>query len=292
MNPQLRTAGLFVLLTGILVGIGYLAGYFLGNSMEFVILFLGFAIFVNLFAYFFSDRIVLWSYGARIVERHQYPRLFSIVEDAAHRANIPMPRVAVIPVQTPNAFATGRNPKNATVAVTEGILALLNDKELAGVIAHEVSHIKNRDILVMTIASVIAAAISIIARFVFYSMFYGGRKDREVSPLILAIAVVAAITLPIAAMLVQLAISRAREYKADATGARLIRNPMALADALRKLDKGVKRRPMTTGNPATSSLFIVNPFSASTIVNLLSTHPPIEKRIAKLEEMARKYEYL
>ncbi|MEM3396964.1 MAG: zinc metalloprotease HtpX [Thermoplasmata archaeon] len=292
MNPQLRTAGLFILLTGLLVGIGYIAGYFLGNSIEFVFLFLALAIFINLFAYFFSDKIVLWSYGARIVQRHEYPRLFSIVEDVVNRAGIPMPRVAIVPVQTPNAFATGRNPKNATVAVTEGILYLLNDKELAGVIAHEVAHIKNRDILVMTIASVIAAAISIIARFVFYSMFYGGRRDREVNIVVLALAVLAAITLPIAAMLVQLAISRAREYKADATGAKLIRNPIALADALRKLDKGVHRRPLSTGNPATSSLFIVNPFSASTIVNLLSTHPPIEKRIAKLEEMARKYDYL
>lgn len=274
------------------MGIGYIAGYFLGNSIEFVILFLCFAIIVNLFAYFLSDKIVLWSYGARIVQRHEYPRLFSIVEKVATHANLPMPKVAVVPVQTPNAFATGRNPKNATVAVTEGILGLLDDKELEGVIAHEIAHIKNRDILVMTIASVIAAAISIIARFVFYSMVFGGRRDREVSPLMLALAVLAAITLPIAAMLVQFAISRTREYKADATGARLIRNPGALANALRKLDRGVRRRPLSTGNPATSSLFIVNPFNASTIVNLLSTHPPIEKRIAKLEDMARKYEYL
>ncbi|MEM3444827.1 MAG: zinc metalloprotease HtpX [Thermoplasmata archaeon] len=292
MNPQLRTAGLFILLTALLVGIGYIAGYFFGNSVEFIVIFLALAIGINLFAYFFSDRIVLWSYGARIVERHEYPRLFSIVEDVARRGNIPMPRVAVIPVQTPNAFATGRNPKNATVAVTEGILGLLNDKELAGVIAHEIAHIKNRDILVMTIASVIASAISIIARFVFYSMLFGDRREREINPVVIALAVLAAITLPIAAMLVQLAISRAREYKADATGAKLIRNPRALADALRKLDRGVKRRPLDRGNPATSSLFIVNPFSASTIVNLLSTHPPIEKRIARLEEMATRYEYL
>jgi len=291
MYPRLRTAALFIVLTALLVGIGYIAGYFLGNSLEFVLLFLAFSVFINLFAYFFSDKIVLWSYRARIVSREEYPRLFSIVEEVARRANIPMPRVAVVPLQTPNAFATGRNPKNATVAVTEGILSLLNDKELAGVIAHEVSHIKNRDILVMTIAAVIASAISIIARFVFYSMFFG-KREREVNPIMLALAVLAAITLPIAAMLLQLAISRAREYKADETGARLIRNPLALADALRKLDRGVKRRPLSEGNPATSSLFIVNPFSASTIVNLLSTHPPIEKRIARLEEMAKKYEYL
>jgi len=292
MNPTMRTAGLFILLTLLLVGIGYTAGYFLGNSIEFVLVFLMFSILINLFAYFFSDRIVLWSYGARIVSKNEYPRLYAIVEDVARRADIPVPRVAIVPVQTPNAFATGRNPKNATVAVTEGILQLLNDRELAGVIAHEISHIKNRDILVMTIAAVIASAISIIARFVFYSMLFKGGRDREVNPIIIALAVIAVITIPIAAMLIQLAISRSREYKADASGAKLIKNPKALADALRKLDKGVHRRPLETGNPASSSLFIVNPFSASTIVNLLSTHPPIERRIQKLEEMARKYEYI
>ncbi|MGB9636896.1 MAG: zinc metalloprotease HtpX [Thermoplasmata archaeon] len=292
MNPRLRTAGLFIFLTALLVCIGYVAGYFFGNSLTFVVVFLSLAIFINIFTYFFSDRIVLWSYGARIVESHEYPRLHSIVEEVAMKAGIPKPRVAVVPVPTPNAFATGRNPKHATVAVTEGILGLLNDRELAGVIAHEISHIRNRDILVMTIASIIASAISIIARFVFYSVLFGGRRERELNPVVVALAVLAAITLPIAAMLVQLAISRSREYKADATGAKLIRNPLALADALRKLDRGVRRKPLERGNPATSSLFIVNPFSASTIVNLLSTHPPIEKRIEKLEEMARKYEYL
>jgi heat shock protein HtpX len=197
-----------------------------------------------------------------------------------------MPQIAIIPTDTPNAFATGRNPKHATVAATEGILKLLNDDELTGVLAHEMSHVKDRDILVMSVAATLAGAISFASRmFVFGSLFGGGNGKNNNFILLIIVA----ITAPIAAMLLQLAVSRSREYKADFEGAKLTGRPLWLASALRKLETQNKAHPLKRGNPATSSLFIVNPFSGGALTTLFSTHPPIEKRIARLEAMASEY---
>jgi heat shock protein HtpX len=193
---------------------------------------------------------------------------------------MPMPKVYIIPDSSPNAFATGRNPEHAAVAATEGILRILTRSELEGVMAHELSHVKNRDILVSTIASVFAAAITQLAHF---AIFFGGRDDEDRNPFV---AIIMMIVAPIAAMLIQLAISRSREYMADDGGAQLCGNPMGLADALRKLQRGVEAVPMQA-NPATSNMFIVNPFSARGVTKLFSTHPPMEERIARLEAMAR-----
>jgi heat shock protein HtpX len=196
-------------------------------------------------------------------------------------AELPMPKVAIVPLDTPNAFATGRNPDNAVIAATEGILKTLDDDELEGVIAHEMAHIKDRDILVMTVAASVAMIIAFAARMILIQMFFN--RNRNVNPWLIAIA---AITAPIAALLVQLAISRSREYKADRVGATTIYKPWALANALNKLEMANKRRPMRKANPATSSLFIVNPFSGSAFVTIFSTHPPMKERIRRLEAMS------
>ena len=284
MSATARVALLFGVLTAILIGFGYIVSYFVSN-IYILFFMIGLNILIIGATYFLADRFVLWSYNARIVSEHEYPRLYRMVRKVSEEAKIPMPRVAIVPIETPNAFATGRNPKNAVVAVTEGILRLLNDSELEGVISHEISHIKNRDILVMTIASMIAATISVIARFFFWEMIFGRSDRREVNPVMLAIGILGMILVPIAAILIQLAISRTREYKADESGAKIIKNPNSLADALLKLQKGVERRPLLQGNPATSSMFIVNPFSKNALVRLLSTHPPIEERVKRLREM-------
>jgi heat shock protein HtpX len=194
-----------------------------------------------------------------------------------------MPQVAIVPTQTPNAFATGRNPNHATVAATEGILKLLNDDELTGVLAHEMAHVKDRDILVMSVAATLAGAISFAARSFMWGALFGG-GDRDNGNFLIAILV--AVTAPIAALLIQLAVSRSREYKADYEGAMMIGRPMSLANALRKLEAGNQARPMQMGNPASSSMWIVNPFSGRGLVTLFSTHPPMEERIRRLEDMA------
>lgn len=265
------------LLMGALTALVVLIGDWIGGSQGMVLAF-GFAILMNFGAYWFSDKIVLSMYGAQEVTESQAPELFGIVRRLAVNARIPMPKVYIIPADQPNAFATGRNPDHAAVAVTEGIMRLLDEQELEGVLAHELAHIKNRDILIATIAATIAGAVMMLSRF---ALFFGGRDDEDRNPLVMFIAIIVA---PIAAMLIQLAISRQREYGADESGAQICGKPLALASALAKLERGKERIPMDA-NPATAHMFIVNPFSAQGIATLFSTHPPIPDRIARLERM-------
>lgn len=276
----LKTMVLLVTLTVMFIFIGALLG---GRSGMTIALFMALA--MNFFAYWFSDKIVLRMYGAKEVSEAEAPELYSIVRTLAQRAGLPMPKVYIIDADQPNAFATGRNPGHGAVAVTTGIMRLLDRNELAGVIAHELSHIKNRDILVSTIAATIAGAISYLAQMAQWAMIFGGRRDDDEAGNPVA-ALVMMIVAPIAAMLVQLAISRTREYGADAGGARIVGNPLYLANALKKLHYASQRIPLDA-NPATSHMFIVNPLSGGTLVKLFSTHPPIEERIARLEAMAR-----
>jgi len=288
MGAYLRTFALFVLLTGIFVIFGWAIGGFLGGDpLVSIGLFVAFAALMNTVAYFASDRIVLWSYRAKLVTEAESPGLYRIVRQVAQQSNIPMPKVAIVPTQTPNAFATGRNPQHAVVAVTEGILHLLSEDELRGVLAHEVSHVRNRDILVMSVAATIAGAISIMARVFWWNSLFGGSRDRNGNGAAMILAVVGLILAPIAAVLVQLAISRSREYKADYTGATTIGQPLALASALEKLEVANRRRPLTFGNPASQSLFIVNPFQGGAYVRMFRTHPPVEERIARLRALAQ-----
>lgn len=285
VTANLRVLGLFIVMTAIFVVVGWaIGGVFAGgNWMMGALVFLIIAAIMNFVSYFFSSKIVLASYKARIVTEADAPRLHRIVRSISSMAGLPMPKVAIVPSQTPNAFATGRNPKNATVAVTEGILSLLSDEELTGVLAHEMAHIKDRDILVMSVASTIAGAISFAARSFFYGSMFGA-GDRDSGNFIIALLV--AITAPLAAMLVQMAVSRSREYKADHEGALMIGRPLSLAKALRKLETINRSKPMTLGSPTSSSLWIVNPFSAKGLAHLFSTHPPMEERIRRLEAMA------
>jgi heat shock protein HtpX len=287
MGAYLRLFVLFALLTAIFVVFGWAIGTVMyGNWVVGVFWFLAFAAAMNVFAYFLSDKVVLWSYRAKKVTEAEAPGVYRIVRQVAQQANIPMPTVAIVPSQTPNAFATGRSPKRAVVAVTEGILRMLSEDELRGVIAHEVSHVGNRDILVMAVAATIAGAISFMARMFFWNTLFGGSRDRN-GGAVAILAVVGMILAPIAALLVQLAISRSREYKADYRGAKTIGNPLALASALEKLEVANRRRPFTFGSPASQSLFIVNPFSGGAFVRMFSTHPPIQERVARLRDLAR-----
>lgn len=277
MRGILRTLVLFLVFMLLLSIVGWFLAGFFGTSPW--VSLLAFAIVaggLNFAMYFYSAKIVLASYRVRMVTPQEAPRLHRLVDKVALQAGIPKPQVGIIPSRSLNAFATGRNPKHAVVAATEGILEALNDEELEGVLAHEVSHVKNRDVLIMTIAAMMAAILSFAARI----LIFGDRRD--VNPLLFIIVL---ITAPLAAILVQLAISRSREYAADATGARVSGKPWALASALRKLEAGTHSRPMHRGNPATSSLFIVNPFRGRGFVNLFSTHPPTEERIKRLERM-------
>ena len=279
MINQIKTVLLLGLLTGLVLGVGWLLGGQGGLAIALI-----FALIMNFGSYFFSDKIVLFMYRAKEAKKSDYPSLHSVVEDVAKQAGIPKPKVYIIPTQSPNAFATGRSPKHAVVACTEGILQLLGKDELKGVIAHEISHVKNRDILIMTIAATIAGVISYLANMAQYAAIFGsGDRDRD-SGDILGLIILTIIT-PIIAVLLQLAISRSREYLADESGARTIKNPKALASALHKLEFGVKANPLRFGSAATNSLFIVNPFSARGLVNLLSTHPPLDERIRRLNQM-------
>jgi len=284
IGANLRVLMLFTVLTGIFVVIGWAVGLaFFGDWVTGALFFLVIAGLMNFISYFFSSKIVLLSYRAKVVTEAEAPRLYKIVRQVSQTAGLPMPQVAIVPSETPNAFATGRNPKHATVAATQGILKLVTDDELTGVIAHEMAHVKDRDILVMTVAATLAGAISFAARSFFWGSLFGG-GDRDNGTWIIAIIV--AITAPIAALLIQLAVSRSREYLADSEGAQMIGRPMVLANALRKLEAYNRSRPMRFGNPASSSLWIVNPFSAGGLVKLFSTHPPMEERVRRLEEMA------
>ena len=282
MAGTLRMMALFGALTLIFVAIGYvIGGLFLGDWILGSMFFLVFAALINFVSYFWSDKIVLWSYGAKIVTRADQPRLHNVVNKICLKADLPMPRLAIVKTANPNAFATGRNPNKAVVAVTEGILSLLTDDELEGVLAHEMAHVKDRDILLMSVAATIAGAISFAARMAWFGSF--SRNSRDNGGLILLLV---AITAPIAALLLRLAISRSREYKADREGALMIQRPLSLARALEKLEEGNKRRPIDRGSPASASLFIVNPFRGGGFVTMFMTHPPIKSRVKRLEKLA------
>jgi len=288
VGAYVRTFALFGLLTVIFVFFGYVIGtVWLGNAIGGMLTFLLLAAAMNAISYFASDRIVLWSYRAKLVTEAEAPGLYRIVRQVAQQSNIPMPKVALVPTQTPNAFATGRNPEHAVVAVTEGIVHLLSEDELRAVLAHEVSHVRNRDILVMSVAATLAGAIAFMARMFGWNMMFGGSRDRSSNWMTVVLAVIGIILAPIAALLVQLAISRSREYKADYSGAKTIGQPLALASALEKLEVANRRRPITFGSPASQSLFIVNPFSGGTFVRMFSTHPPIQERVARLRALAQ-----
>ncbi len=281
MNNFIKTTFLLGLLTGLLMLIGGLLGGPRGVEMFFLI-----ALAMNFFSYWFSDKIVLRAYGAKELTQEQAPELYSIVRELATAAGIPMPHLYLVQNDTPNAFATGRNPNHAAVAVTTGIMRICDREELKGVIGHELSHVINRDILTSSIAATLAGAIMMIASVARWGALFGGfgGRDDERSGGVIELLVMA-ILAPLAASLIQLAISRTREYQADASGARLTHHPQYLANALRKLESANERLPMDAG-PATAHLWIVNPLSAQGLTRLFSTHPPIEERIARLEQMA------
>jgi heat shock protein HtpX len=274
MNNSLKTVLLLGLLSGLLLAIGELLGGSQGLVMAF-----GFAVIMNFVSYWFSDKIVLRMYRAQEVGPDH--KLWILTRRLATQASLPMPKVYVIPEMSPNAFATGRNPAHAAVAATEGIMRLLNEQELEGVIAHELAHVKHRDILISSVAATVAAAIMMVARMAHFAALFGGgsRDDRGGSNPIAMLATI--IFAPIAAMLVQAAISRSREFVADAGGARIAGSPYGLINALRKLESGSKQIPLDA-NPATSHMFIVKPFSAGGLLSMFSTHPPTEQRVQAL----------
>jgi heat shock protein HtpX len=278
----MNTAKTIVLMVGLTVLLVFAGGALAGQQG--MILFFMIAMATNLFSYWFSDKIVLRMYGARQVTEVEAPVLYGITRDLAMRANMPMPKVYVIPSDAPNAFATGRNPSHAAVAATEGILRLLSREELTGVMAHELAHVRNRDILIGTLAAALAGAISMLANMAMWFGFFGRRDDDEGGGNIVT-TLAMMILAPIAAMLIQMAISRSREYQADATGAQMCGNPLWLASALKKLHIGAQRIPMDA-SPATAHMFIVSPLRGGGFVNMFSTHPPMEERVARLEAMA------
>ena len=289
MSATFRTAGLFLVLTGIFVGFGWIIGtVFFGDWLTTVVLFLLLAVAMNAISYFFADRLILFSYRARAVTEAEAPALYRIVRRVAEKNGLPMPRVYIIPSPTPNAMATGRNPRHAVVAVTEGTFRVLNERELTGVIAHEMAHVRDRDILVMSAAATIAGALTLLARMAFWNtLFGGGRRGRNDSGLLYIVAILGLVLVPIAVLLIQLAISRSREYKADHEGATTLHAPDALADALEQLEYRNRQNPMAFGSPAASGLWIVNPFRGNWLSSVLSTHPPINERIRRLRLLAK-----
>lgn len=276
---NIKTMFLLVTLTLILVWAGGAFGGKHGMTIAVI-----FALGMNLFAYWFSDKLILRMYRAQEVTEAEAPELYGIVRRLAHKAQMPMPKVYMIEGDQPNAFATGRNPKHAAVAVTTGIMRILSRDELTGVIGHELAHISHRDILVGTIAATIAGAISYLAQMAQWAAIFGGRSDDEKGSSPVAVLVMMIVG-PIAALIIQMAISRSREYVADEGGARLAGNPRYLSSALRKLHMASQQIPMNA-NPATSHMFIVNPLSGGGLLKLFSTHPPMEERIARLESMS------
>jgi heat shock protein HtpX len=280
MGNLFKTAVLLAALTSLVVLIGGALGGQQGMLIAFVL-----AAAMNFGSYWFSDRIVLSMYGAQPVEEAQAPALYGTVRRLATRAGLPMPRVYVIPGETPNAFATGRNPEHAAVAVTEGIMRMLDHEELEGVLAHELAHVKNRDTLTMTVAATLAGVITYLAHMAQWGAIFGGRRDDEEEPGGAFGAIAMAIVAPIAAMLIQMAISRAREFQADASGARIAGQPWGLAKALEKMEMAANMAPMHA-SPATAHLFIVNPLRGGGLLTLFSTHPPIQERVARLRAMA------
>lgn len=284
----MNTLKTFLLLAG-LTALFLWVGERLGGQSGLVMAF-GMAAVMNLLAYWFSDKMVLMMYGAKEVKEAEEPELYRIVRRLTQEARLPMPRVYLINSPVANAFATGRNPHHAAVAVTRGIMDLLDERELAGVIGHELAHVRNRDILTSTVAATIAGAVMMLARMAQWGAMFGGmsgrdREERGGSGLgLLLVAILA----PLAAMIIQMAISRSREFQADVTGAKISRDPAALANALQKMEAGVQRRPgVFQANPATAHLFIVNPLRGRSLWTLFSTHPPIPERVRRLEQIAR-----
>lgn len=276
----LRTTFLLTALTLVLITLGAYFGGRNGMTMALII-----AAALNAIAYFFSDKIALMSSGAKPVTREQLPRLYEVMERLAAKANLPVPKLYVVPEAAPNAFATGRSPRHASVAVTEGLLQLMTDDELEGVIAHELSHVRNYDILISSIAATIAGAITYLARMGYWANLFGGGRDDDREGGGFA-GILMLILAPLAAFLLQLGISRQREYSADATGARMVGQPYGLISALQKLGAYNKRIPTTAVSPTTAALCIVKPmFRSETLSSLFSTHPPLEDRIAALREM-------
>ncbi len=280
MKNTLKTVFFMTLMMVLFLFIGNLIGGRTGMTYAFL-----FSLAMNFFAYWFSDKMVLMSYHAKEVTEAQAPRLYSMVHRLATRANIPMPRLYMVPAEAPNAFATGRSPQHAAVAVTEGIMRILSDEELEAVIGHELSHVLHRDILTSTIVATFAGTITYLAQMMSWSLFiFGGRgRDNDSSSLMGELFVI--IVAPVAAAMIQLAVSRSREYKADEGGAQLSMKPLSLASALQKLQTGVQQIPMQA-QPSTAHLFIVNPLSKQSFARLFSTHPPTGERIARLEALA------
>jgi len=281
---RLKTVMLLATLTALLLW----AGQALAGQGGFLMA-LMFAGLMNFGAYWWSDKIVLRMYGAQEITETEAPQLYGIVRDLARRGGIPMPKVYVIPEEAPNAFATGRNPQHAAVAVTAGLMRLLDRDELAGVLAHELGHVRNRDTLIMSVAATIAGAVSMLANIASWGLIFGGGQssDEEDGGSHPVAGLLGILLAPFAAMLIQTAISRSREFLADEAGARLAGDPLALARALRKIEAWSQQVPMTAGSPATAHLFIINPFSGGGMLRLFSTHPPTEARVARLEAMAR-----
>jgi heat shock protein HtpX len=280
----LKTTFLMALLTVLLMLIGGAIGGRGGMATAFLL-----AGAMNFISYWFSDKIVLSMYGAKLIEEQDNPRFYGIVRQLAGRAGLPMPKIYIIQDDSPNAFATGRNPEHAAVAATTGIMRLLNDEELAGVMAHELGHVKNRDILISTLAATFAGAITYLAHMAQWGAMFGGRSDDDEGGGMIGMLFMA-ILAPIAAMLVQMAISRSREFGADAAGARISGNPLSLARALQKLELGSQQIPMEA-NAATAHMFIVNPLTGGGMMSLFSTHPPIPERVHRLEDISRTHDY-
>jgi len=280
---MLKTTVLLGAMTGIIMLIGGLLGGRGGVEVAFVL-----ALMMNGVSYWFSDKLALRAYRARPIDAASAPELGSIVSELASEAKIPVPRLYLIDSETPNAFATGRNPKHAAVAVTQGILQICNRDELKGVIGHELSHVLNRDILISTVAATLAGVIMMLGNTARWGAMAGGLGNRDDNRRSGGLGLlIAAVLAPFAAMLIRLAISRTREYRADESGARLTHNPLYLANALRKLESANQRMPLQDATPSTAHLFIVNPLSGGGLSRLFSTHPPIEERIRRLEAMAR-----
>ena len=280
MGNVIKTGFLLIVLTCLLVLVGGALGGQQGMTIAFIL-----ALVMNVGSYWFSDKIVLSMYGAQPVDEAQAPGLYRIVRELAAKAQIPVPPIYMIPDDSPNAFATGRNPSHAAVAVTEGILRIMSEEELKGVLAHELSHVTNRDVLISTVAATLAGAITGVARMAYFTSFFGGSRDedgeRGGNPLVL---ILFSILAPIAAFLIQMAVSRAREFQADASGARLAGRASGLAKALEKIEVAARAEPLPA-SPATAHLFIVNPLTGQSFTRLFSTHPPTEERIARLRAM-------
>ena len=280
----LRLFGLYFILTLLMIIVGFVVGAYFGDDpFSGMIVFLFISIAINIFSYFYSDSIVRRAYGARIIEKQDNRRLYDMVKKIADINALPMPRIAIVSSSTPNAFATGRNPKNAVVAATTGLMSILDDNELEGVMAHEMAHVKNRDTLVMCVAATVAGAIAFAARMLWWNSLFSGGRGRNIHP---ALMILVILTAPLAAFLLQMAISRSREFHADATAAKLTSKPWALINALKKLEWENHRKPLDCGSPSNAALCIVNPLTGGGfLINMFSTHPPMEMRIKALEKL-------